>query len=302
MCRGTVPFVANFRERCIRRRKRDAQRRIQFHRRVPQCQKRELLDSFLESRRGDNRQQEKYLCEFAWAMDIDQIRGPYSWLSFEKASQAQIKIICQYRRQTCTRRERPTKKTAITRLELEAMQATRDSSLEGLRDPALPCFGFASGRRRHSELAAAALCNLRKTGDEGYIYRLEYSKTQQAKVKADSTPDKPILGHGALALSAWLEVARIHEGDFSDDLDGSGGPCPPPGLNGGDRQTMGRIGGIGGGLWGTQRRVGFVTEVGKQTTPRISPVRAPWWRPDLNQTVSTKPGAVHFDQSISAQQ
>jgi hypothetical protein len=44
--------------------------------------------------------------------------------------------------------------------------------------------------------------DLRKTGDDGYIYQLEYSKTQQAGVKVHSTPDKPILGRSAQALSA----------------------------------------------------------------------------------------------------
>lgn len=51
--------------------------------------------------------------------------------------------------------ERPTKQTAITRAELEAMLATCDESLEGLRDRALLCFGFASAGRRRSEIAAA---------------------------------------------------------------------------------------------------------------------------------------------------
>lgn len=54
--------------------------------------------------------------------------------------------------------------------------------------------------------------DLRKTSDGDYIYRLEYSKTQQAGVKADSTPDKPILGRSAEALSAWLAAAGISEG------------------------------------------------------------------------------------------
>lgn len=38
-------------------------------------------------------------------------------------------------------------KTAVARHELEAMMATWDESLEGLRDRALLCFGFASGGR-----------------------------------------------------------------------------------------------------------------------------------------------------------
>lgn len=54
--------------------------------------------------------------------------------------------------------------------------------------------------------------DLRRVGEDGYIYRLEYSKTQQAGVAADSTPDKPILGRSAEALAAWLNAAEIQEG------------------------------------------------------------------------------------------
>jgi len=111
-------------------------------------------------------------------------------------------LLSRARRASVKRGERPTKKTAITRTELEAMLATCDDSLEGLRDRALLCFGFASGGRRRSEIAAADMRDLRKVGEDGYIYRLEYSKTQQAGVKVDSTPDKPILGRSAEALAA----------------------------------------------------------------------------------------------------
>lgn len=121
-------------------------------------------------------------------------------------------LLSRARRVAVKRGERPIKKTAITRTELEAMLATCDESLESLRDRALLCFGFASGGRRRSEIAAADMRDLRRVGDDGYIYRLEYSKTQQAGVTADSTPDKPILGRNAEALSAWLDSAGIIEG------------------------------------------------------------------------------------------
>ena len=121
-------------------------------------------------------------------------------------------LLSRARRAAVKRGERPTKKTAITRPELEAMLATCDDSLAGLRDRALLCFGFASGGRRRSEIAAADWRDLRKVGEDGYIYRLEYSKTQQAGVTADSTPDKPILGISAEALTAWLAAAEIREG------------------------------------------------------------------------------------------
>jgi hypothetical protein len=54
--------------------------------------------------------------------------------------------------------------------------------------------------------------DVRKVGNDGYIYRLEYSKTQQAGDTADSTPYKPILGRSADALAAWLAAAAIQEG------------------------------------------------------------------------------------------
>lgn len=109
-------------------------------------------------------------------------------------------VLSRAGRASVKRGERPRKKRAITLTELEAMLATCDDSLDGLRDRALLCFGFASGGRRRSEIAAADLRDLRRIGDKGYIYRLEYSKTQQAGVTASSTPDKPVLRVGRESL------------------------------------------------------------------------------------------------------
>lgn len=121
-------------------------------------------------------------------------------------------LLSRSRRSAVKRGEHPTKKTTITRPELEAMLATCYDSLEGLRDRALLCFGFASGVRRRSKIDPPDLRDLRKVGENGYISRLEYSKTQQAGVKSDSTQDKPILGRSAQALTAWLDAAGIREG------------------------------------------------------------------------------------------
>lgn len=101
------------------------------------------------------------------------------------------------------------------RPELEAMLAICDDSLEGLRARALLCFGFASSGRQRSEIAAADVRDVRKVGEDGYIYRLGYSKAQQTGVTVESTPDKPILGRSAEALTAWLEEASIKEGAIS---------------------------------------------------------------------------------------
>ena len=177
-------------------------------------------------------------------------------------------LLSRARRASVKRGERPTKKTAITRPELEAMLATCDDSLEGLRDRALLCFGFASGGRRRSEIASADMRDLRKVGEDGYIYRLEYSKTQQAGVKADSTPDKPILGRSAEALSAWLEAAGIHKGAiFRQIWKNYVGPALLPGSVATIVKRRARLAGLEGDFGAHSLRSGFVTEAGKQGVP-----------------------------------
>lgn len=174
-------------------------------------------------------------------------------------------LLSRARRSSVKRGERPTKKTAITRQELEAMLVTCDDSLEGLRDRALLCFGFASGGRRRSEIAAAEMRDLRKTGDEGYIYRLEYSKTQQTGVKVDSTPDKPIFGRSAQALSAWLEAAGISEGAiFRRIWKDRVGPALLRGSVATIVKRRAALAGLKGDFGAHSLRSGFVTEAGKQ--------------------------------------
>ena len=177
-------------------------------------------------------------------------------------------LLSRARRASVKRGERPTKKTAITRPELEAMLSTCDDTLEGLRDRALLCFGFASGGRRRSEIAAADMRDLRKTGDEGYIYRLEYSKTQQAGITVDSTPDKPILGRSAQALYVWLEAARIQEGAiFRRIWKDRVGAALLPGSVATIVKRRAALAGLNGDFGAHSLRSGFVTEAGKQGVP-----------------------------------
>ncbi|MBH1553662.1 site-specific integrase [Stenotrophomonas maltophilia] len=132
----------------------------------------------------------------------------------------------------------------------------------------LICFGFASGGRRRSEIAAADLRDLRKVGEDGYIYRLEYSKTQQAGVTVDSTPDKPILGRSADALTAWLEAAEIHEGAiFRRIWKGRVGSALLPGSVAAIVKRRARLAGLEGDFGAHSLRSGFVTEAGKQGVP-----------------------------------
>lgn len=174
-------------------------------------------------------------------------------------------LLARARRAAVKRGERPTKKTAITRRELEALVATCDDSLEGLRDRALLYFAFASGGRRRSEVAAADLSDLRRIDETGYVYHLGHSKTQQAGPTAASTPDKPILGVAAAALTAWLTASGLTQGAIFRRLWGARiGPALSPKSVAAIVQRRARLAGIEGDFAGHSLRSGFVTEGGRQ--------------------------------------
>lgn len=110
--------------------------------------------------------------------------------------------------------------------------------------------------------------DLRKVGEDAYIYRLEYSKTQQAGVSVDSTPDKPILGRSAEALAAWLNEAKIHEGAiFRRVWKGRVGPALLPGSVAAIVKRRAKLAGLEGDFGAHSLRSGFVTEAGKQGVP-----------------------------------
>jgi integrase len=104
------------------------------------------------------------------------------------------------------------RKTAITRPKLDALPSALRRPLEGPQKKAPLLFGFVSGGRRRSEITAADWQDLRRIGQDAFIYRLEYSKTQQAGPSATATPDKPVLGRAGGALASWLSAANIVEG------------------------------------------------------------------------------------------
>jgi len=177
-------------------------------------------------------------------------------------------VLGRARRASVKRGERPAKKTAITKAELEAMLATCDESLEGIRDRALLCFGFASGGRRRSEIAAADFRDLRRTGQNAFVYRLEHSKTQQAGPTKGSAPDKPVLDRAAEALAAWLTASGINEGALFRRLwKRRIGPALSPAAVGEIVQRRARLAGLSGDFGGHSLRSGFVTEAGKQGVP-----------------------------------
>lgn len=174
-------------------------------------------------------------------------------------------LLARGRRAAVKRGERPHKKTAITKAELEALVATCDDSLEGIRDRALLYFGFASGGRRRSEIAAADFQDLQRLAPDQYVYRLEHSKTQQAGPSATSTPDKPILGVAGAALAVWLAASGLTEGRIFRRLwKARIGEGLSPAAVAEIVQRRARMVGLVGDFAGHSLRSGFVTEGGRQ--------------------------------------
>ncbi|UWR13451.1 tyrosine-type recombinase/integrase (plasmid) [Sulfitobacter mediterraneus] len=99
----------------------------------------------------------------------------------------------------------------ITREVLEAMLATCDGSLRGIRDRALLMLGWASGGRRRSEITRLMFedISLKEFEAKGLIWlQLVESKTT---LKGE-TPRLVLKGRAAQALVHWIEVAEITEG------------------------------------------------------------------------------------------
>lgn len=174
-------------------------------------------------------------------------------------------LIARARRAAVKRGERPAKKTAITQAELAALLATCDGSLTGLRDRALLLFAFASGGRRRSEVASADLRDLRQVGERAFVYHLGHSKTQQAGPSATSTPDKPLLGPAADALTAWLAAAQLAEGPIFRRLwRHRVGDGLSPASVATIVQRRAALAGLEGDFGAHSLRSGFVTEGGRQ--------------------------------------
>lgn len=98
----------------------------------------------------------------------------------------------------------PNKKAALDKALLHRLLAVCENTPLGLRDRALLAFGWATGGRRRSEIAAADFAFLTTTSD-GFRYRLAHSKTNQTGAVRPQDV-KPVIGEAARALVAWLEV------------------------------------------------------------------------------------------------
>lgn len=178
-------------------------------------------------------------------------------------------LVSRAKRAAAKRGEAPTKKTAATREPLEAMTATCDDSLEGVRDRALLLFAWSSGGRRRSEVAAATMDQLIKVNEQTYLLRLHRSKTNQSGSRSrNALPDKPIRGKAAVALTAWLMRAKVTEGPIFRRL---WKERVGPSLSGASVAAIVKrraaLAGIEGDWAGHSLRSGFVTEAGKRRVP-----------------------------------
>lgn len=95
------------------------------------------------------------------------------------------------------------KKKAAAQLEvLEALLATCGTSEpHDIRDRALLLFGFSSGGRRRSEIAAASYDRLERHGSD-FVYNMGLTKTSQD----EDAGAVPIAGRAAEAMEAWLDL------------------------------------------------------------------------------------------------
>jgi integrase len=160
------------------------------------------------------------------------------------------------------------RKAALTREPLEALLATCDDSLRGLRDRALLLFGWASGGRRRSEIVNATLENTHKVGERAWVYTLTHAKANQAGADRPEN-DKPIVGVAADALEAWLSASGIRSGAvFRRVRKGTtvGEPLTAAAVRIIVKQRC-ALAGITGDFSAHSLRSGFVTEAGRQNVP-----------------------------------
>jgi len=179
---------------------------------------------------------------------------------------AQVKeLLARARRAYARRGVRPAKKPALTRDPLEALLATCDDSLRGLRDRALLLFAWSSGGRRRSEVTAATVESLARVGERAYVFTLAHSKTNQS---GRDTPDndKPVVGRAADALEAWLRASAIGSGALFRRIrrgDRLAEPLSPAAVRDIVRKRC-ALAGLAADFSAHSLRSGFVTEAARQ--------------------------------------
>lgn len=177
-------------------------------------------------------------------------------------------LISKTRRAYAKRGVTKGKKAALTKEPLEALLATCDDSLRGVRDRALLLFAWSSGGRRRSEVTDATMENVRKVGDRAYVFTLLRTKTNQSGSERDDT-GKPVVGRAADALEAWLSRSGITAGPIFRRIrrgDRVAEPLSPAAVRDIVKARAAEAG-LGGDFSAHSLRSGFVTEAARQSVP-----------------------------------
>lgn len=104
---------------------------------------------------------------------------------------------------------------ALTEEPLDAMLATCDDTLFGVRDRALLLFAWASGGRKPSQVSAAGVLDLTRTGNT-FLFRPQRKGSGAKDLPAEIALD----GRVGDALCAWIDDARIVDGPLFRPLRG----------------------------------------------------------------------------------
>nr|WP_298108065.1 tyrosine-type recombinase/integrase [uncultured Pseudomonas sp.] len=158
------------------------------------------------------------------------------------------------------------KKTAAVRESLEAMLATCNDGILGLRDRALLLLAWSGGGRRRSEVVGLQIRDIRQLDSETWLYALGATKTQTDGARRE----KPLRGPAAQALAAWLTAAPASAGPLFRRVY-RGGRVGTAGLSGDQVarivQRRAKLAGLNGDWAAHSLRSGFVSEAGRQSVP-----------------------------------
>ncbi|MFW9082545.1 site-specific integrase [Pseudomonas sp. P2757] len=158
------------------------------------------------------------------------------------------------------------KKTAIVLEPLQALLATCDDGVRGIRDRALLLLAWSGGGRRRSEVVGLQVGDVRQLDADTWLYALGATKTDTGGVRRE----KPLRGPAAAALTAWLTAAPAESGPLFRRLY-KGNTVGRTGLSADQVarivQRRAKLAGLEGDWAAHSLRSGFVTEAGRQGVP-----------------------------------
>jgi integrase len=158
------------------------------------------------------------------------------------------------------------KKTAIMLESLQALLATCDDGVRGIRDRALLLLAWSGDGRRRSEVVSLQVGDVRQLDTDTWLYAMGTTKTDTSGVRRE----KPLLGPAAAALTAWLVAAPASSGPLFRRLY-KGSKVGSTGLSADQVarivQRRAKLAGLKGEWAAHSLRSGFVTEAGRQGVP-----------------------------------